>query len=104
MGIIFYLSSLSIRLLPFSIVSIDKIFHAGVYAILSILLYVSLRKSGVRRHIFLMSFFLVMFYGVTDELHQLYVPGREASFGDVVADVIGGFSGCSVARLIIFRH
>jgi len=102
MGVIFYLSS--IRGLPFSIMHIDKIFHAGVYALLSILSYISFRKSGVRKHIFLISFAFAVLYGITDELHQFHVPGREASLGDVIADAVGGFSGCSLAHLIIFRN
>ncbi len=28
-------------------------------------------------------------YGVTDELHQMIVPGRSAQVGDLVADAIG---------------
>lgn len=28
-------------------------------------------------------------YGVSDELHQLFIPGREASVADVFADFLG---------------
>jgi VanZ family protein len=32
-------------------------------------------------------------YGITDEIHQYYVPGRVASIGDIAADCIGAFLG-----------
>jgi VanZ family protein len=33
---------------------------------------------------------LVAFYGAFDEVHQLFVPGREGSLGDLGADISGG--------------
>ena len=35
-------------------------------------------------------------YGISDELHQYFVPGRVASLWDVIADSIGGFLGSFV--------
>ena len=32
-------------------------------------------------------------YGITDELHQLFVPGREASVIDVAVDTLGSLLG-----------
>ena len=32
-------------------------------------------------------------YGITDEAHQYFVPGRCSEIGDVIADTIGGFLG-----------
>jgi VanZ family protein len=36
-------------------------------------------------------------YGVTDELHQHFVPGRDVTLGDLLADVIGAAAGASIA-------
>jgi VanZ family protein len=33
------------------------------------------------------------FFGVLDELHQLYVPGRESSAYDAMADLVGTVLG-----------
>ncbi len=38
-------------------------------------------------------------YGVTDEFHQSFVPGRHPSLSDVVADTIGALVGASAAAL-----
>ena len=36
---------------------------------------------------------LTWLYGVTDEIHQRWVPGRSSSVGDVLFDAFGGFLG-----------
>jgi VanZ family protein len=41
-------------------------------------------------------------YGATDELHQLFVPGRNADLYDVFADGIGGLLGASIATRLPF--
>jgi VanZ family protein len=41
---------------------------------------------------------MVALYGAFDEIHQLFVPGREASMGDLVADVVGG-----LVAAVLFR-
>ncbi len=73
----------------------------GAYAVLAFLSYLSFRKSGVNKYVFLLSFVFAAIYGITDELHQLYVPGRAASIGDIIADFIGAFSGSCLASIAI---
>lgn len=36
---------------------------------------------------------LALLYGISDEIHQLFVPNRTCEIGDVQADLIGGFLG-----------
>ena len=43
--------------------------------------------------IFWMAVLFCFLYGLSDEFHQIFVPGREASLGDAAADTIGGFLG-----------
>lgn len=38
-------------------------------------------------------FLFSLAYGVTDEIHQFFVPGRMFSMMDIVADGVGGFAG-----------
>ena len=96
MGLIFYLSSQS-QLLPPLMHGTDKIIHTIVYFILAILLYFSLFKSGVRQYLLAISLLLAVIYGISDEIHQYYVPGRIASIGDVVADSLGALIGSFLA-------
>ena len=41
---------------------------------------------------------LTIAYGVTDEIHQIFVPRRSSDWHDVVADGIGGVIGAILAR------
>lgn len=38
-------------------------------------------------------------YGLSDEFHQWFIPGRSATLGDVLADTLGGGSG----GLLLFK-
>ncbi|HMP73980.1 MAG TPA: VanZ family protein [Kiritimatiellia bacterium] len=92
-GVIFYSSSLTPeehRLsLPF--LHADKIVHAIVFGILSLLLWFAIWKTSMMTlpACILWAFSLAALYGILDEVHQSFVPGRDATFGDVLADIIG---------------
>ena len=40
-------------------------------------------------------------YGISDEFHQSFVPGRQASVGDVAADSGGAFLCLMIIHLVI---
>lgn len=42
-------------------------------------------------------------YGISDEWHQSFVPGRDASWGDVWADALGSVVGASVVGGVAAR-
>ncbi len=100
MGLIFFLSSLQ----GFSLLGLpensDKFIHMVAYMPLGFLFYMSLIKSGFRRYGFALAMFLTVLYGVTDEFHQAFVPGRYATIGDIMADSIGALLGCLGASFI----
>ncbi len=93
MGIIYFFSSRSGSDLPMLPKYFDKIVHACVYIVLAYLFSVAFRKSGVRKYLFAAALMSATFYGITDEIHQLFVAGRDASVGDVIADLTGAFIG-----------
>lgn len=81
----------------------DKLAHVLAYALLGALAargvwfttsWPILKVGGA-------AFAWAALYGCIDELHQSFVPGRDASWGDVAADVAGGFLGTAVT-LIVF--
>jgi VanZ family protein len=98
MGIIFYLSTIK---LPISLSlpnNSDKVIHFCTYATLAFLSYISFRKSGVSKYLLLLSFFFVTLYGIINEVYQSYVPGRDASFGDIIANSFGALFGSYLAN------
>lgn len=98
MGMIFYFSSKSSISVPIDFWGVDKIAHLLFYIPLSFLFYISFSASGIKRHVFILSVLFSCLYGISDELHQIFVPGRIASIGDFMADSIGAFIGSFIAN------
>ena len=78
---------------------IRKCAHLTEYAILALLLWRALRKPvkgdtrpwrGSEARLALV---LVALYSATDEIHQLFVPGRQGSVWDVLLDTTGAAIG-----------
>ena len=100
-GVIFGLSSISGAQIPgVPLPSADKIAHLGVYGIFGILCFRGLRATTnlSPRGLILAGSMIAFGYGVSDEVHQIFVPGRSSEVGDLLADVVGGALGCLVAR------
>jgi VanZ family protein len=107
-ALIFYLSSIPQLPTPPGPFS-DKHFHGGSYALFAALLVRALasgRMSGVTTRVAIGAFLLATLYGATDEFHQIFVPGRTASFADLAADALGAAAaaGLLLAWAIIRRQ
>jgi VanZ family protein len=70
----------------------DKLLHFLGYTVLGALAFYSVRDRGWPRESLIAWAFVVVF-GLSDEWHQSYVPGRDASLGDATADALGGAVG-----------
>ncbi|WP_447971633.1 VanZ family protein [Nitrospira sp. M1] len=98
-GLIVFLSSLSspgvsfITIIPgFD----DKIIHAVEYAILAILCYRALLHTTTHNRLFyspMLAITAAVVFGITDEIHQAFVPLRQPDVWDVLADGIGASVG-----------
>jgi VanZ family protein len=93
MIIIFIISSIPQDKLPeIKIIWSDKIAHFIIFGFLGFWLaralsHVKKRKTG--KQYLLWSIFISSLFGVTDEIHQLLIPGRFCSFADWLADTLG---------------
>lgn len=56
---------------------------------------------GPLKYALAMSILLSLLYACTDEIHQIFVPGRSAQFRDVLIDTLGASFGTLIAYLII---
>ena len=85
----------------------DKIIHASIYFVFGLLIYraFATRENPDefvwRRVIF--SVVLVILYGVSDEFHQGFVPGRTKDILDASADAFGGLVSAVVVYLLSRR-
>ena len=71
----------------------DKIGHAGAYAVLGALLTLATGRPWL-------AVLLATLFGVSDEIHQYFVPGRHADVLDVVADAVGALIGALVVAFL----
>jgi VanZ family protein len=69
----------------------DKMFHAGAYGLLGILLLGAMRPglSGYSSMQLRTSVIIASLYGISDEFHQSLVPGRNPDVLDWAADTTG---------------
>jgi VanZ family protein len=79
----------------------DWITHGAAYLVLGVLLGRAI-TGGFRRRITTAGALAVVglctLYGVSDEFHQSFVPGRDASPGDVAKDCAGAAIAVWLAR------
>lgn len=80
---------------------VQNALHVPAYAGLSFVLWRGLR--GPRRRAALLAAVLATAYGVTDEVHQMFVTGRTASVTDALANALGAFAVAGWAWLTVPR-
>lgn len=69
---------------------LSSIVHVVSYLILCFLLTKSFIVSGIKNNkAIVYGFIITSLYGITDEIHQYFVPGREMHFSDWLLDTIG---------------
>jgi len=71
--------------------------HVPAYALLAASWCVALGAPRGRRRVLLIGL-LTVGYGVLDEWHQSFVPGRECSAGDLLRDTLGAAMGIWAMR------
>lgn len=75
----------------------DKVEHFLEYALLGLLVARAMRilsGAGAGR-VILVTTLLGAAFGATDELHQFFVPGRDSSIFDLIADTLGSAAGAT---------
>lgn len=101
-ALIYYVSSLpDINPPSFGTSWDDKIYHFSEYAVFSFFIYIALkyyRHGFIGRYIHIWSAVIACLFAVSDEIHQYYVPGRDATYGDLLADCLG----CISIQILLF--
>jgi VanZ family protein len=101
MAVIFAVSSMKV---PARVAAIpDWSTHGSAYAVLSLLCCRALAGGiggALRRRDAILAIVLCAAYGVTDELHQRLVPGRDAALADVAKDAAGAVAGAWLYRRV----
>lgn len=75
--------------------------HMSEYALLAMLLAVHLGCYPFpKKKALLLAFGLTVCYAASDELHQVFVPGRAGRLTDVCIDSLGGLAGSFILFLV----
>ncbi len=108
MALIFVISSFEVevpgvRFLPLR----DKGIHFVEYAVLGWLSAAASMRSWPSASAWRTAAFAVfvsVLWGLSDEIHQAFVPGRSSELADVVADFVGSVAGAGAWHLYSNRN
>jgi VanZ family protein len=108
-GAMFYASSLERIDLPLTLVSFDDLlYHAGAYFFLGITLLVAAYPWNNSLEYSLQTYLLLgligMLCGLSDEIHQSFVPNRTCTVSDLLADAAGVLLCLGAARVWIWNR
>ncbi|MBP2639663.1 MAG: phosphotransbutyrylase [Firmicutes bacterium] len=81
---------------------VRKLAHSGLYFVLGLLLVCAAAKMGVTSEckLYTLTFLFCLLYSVTDEFHQIFVPGRSGQISDVIIDASGAAVGIGICWLV----
>lgn len=78
---------------------VRKAAHMSEYAVLAILIELYFREYK-GKSCFVLSLLCTMLYASSDEIHQLFVPGRSGQVMDVMIDALGGAIGLGLLYVV----
>ncbi len=81
----------------------DKLWHCLAYALMGMLFYRAFEATPIDlndKGLLLLSIGCASIYGLSDEIHQYFVPARQASLADIGADICGSIVGVWVVRFL----
>jgi VanZ family protein len=84
----------------------DKVLHFTAYALLGALFLRAFNTTRIKHHlklIFTLSVLFSALYGISDEIHQSFVPYRTADAMDALADILGSIAGVYLYQKIVAK-
>jgi VanZ family protein len=100
------LSSLPTLPKPRGLLGFDKFQHLLAYFALTVAIALWFSREKWRRPgagLPALTAALGSVYGVIDEIHQYFVPGRDCSIGDWLSDTLGAIAAVVVVKLAVGR-
>jgi len=84
---------------------VDKVNHLSAYFILAILLFLTLlfqqKIPFAKNRVAPYALIICSLYGMLDEVHQIFIPGRSAEFLDFLADACGALLGVLLMNYLV---
>jgi VanZ family protein len=103
-ALIYWLSDQSHLPVPMMFDLQDKLHHATAYFVMGVLAWRNFRHVvGSYKLLALVSISFCGLYGISDEWHQSFVPGRSSDVLDWLADTIGASVGVILLSRLSFK-
>ncbi len=96
MLVIFIGSSFPGERIPGKVSHISVVFHTIEYLLLyifSVAAFSRAQRTQWNRSPEIIALLFCIIYSVSDEIHQIFVPGRNADIWDIITDGVGAISG-----------
>lgn len=77
--------------------------HSLEYLILGVLTINLLIQTQVKENKIIITILFCFIYATTDEIHQLFIPGRTFEYFDILMDMVGTLIGTLITKLI-WKH
>lgn len=100
---IFYVSSLSFSSISYGSNVISTVYHVLAFFLLAFFLQIALVR-GKNLNLIALAFFLAIVYGISDEFHQYFVPGRSTTLKDVLLDALGAVYSTMIYSIFILHR
>ena len=87
--------------------NMDKVMHVGLYFGFGVFLFLTFRyykNRTIQRYAPILAIISGLTYGIIDEFHQSFIPGRTASITDVAADGVGLVLAQVLIMVVILIH
>ena len=90
--------------LKYLVTPVRKCAHFFLYFILGILIISICREFfPINYKILLLASLIFLLYAISDEIHQLFVPGRSGEIKDILIDYLGSLTGTFCYYKIYFK-
>ena len=89
------------------VIHFDKLLHFMAFACLGALFFRAFRTLRIKNNLNLiltLSILLSSLYGITDEIHQHFVPYRNAEVLDALLDMLGSVFGVFVYQFLVAKN
>lgn len=83
---------------------IRELMHFLEYLVLSFLVMNVLKQNNIKENIILVSIIFSFIYAVTDEIHQVFIPGRTFEYLDILLDTLGSILGSIIGYKIFWKE
>lgn len=96
----------AVDLVQYSYENFDKTMHMSLYFVFGLILHLTFRNSEnktLKHYAPIFAIIIGILYGITDEIHQSFVPGRSATTLDLLANSIGVTIAQIIFWLAVFK-